>query len=156
METKKEVLVEGHGVSIIYENFENEKNVDLIHGYILQCSHLFPRWLRVLTVVAYNAPPQQSSLSSDACVHPHAWEYGLACVDIYSQFFDRSEEYQLSVLLHEIVHICQGKLLAFDANYLISTIREQDEQLADVLERRHTEIVEEYTTNISEIIQGMM
>jgi len=151
----REILVEHHGVSIQYQNFEKKENLDLVHDLILQCSFLFPRWLKNLTVCIYDqAPPESPYL--EARVNSENWEYGSAQLDIYAKFFDRPKDRQLNTIVHELLHITHGKLLAFDRNYLLGFIEGEDERLASMLRTRHTEIMEEFIETMAEIIEGGM
>jgi len=151
----REILVEQHGITIKYQNFEKRENLDLVHGLVLQCSRLFPRWLKTLVVVLYDQPAPESP-DSEACVNPTNWELGSAKMEIYAKFFDRAEEDQLGIIVHELVHIAHGKILAFDRQYLLDFIENEDERMAEILVRQHTALVEEFTETMGNIIRDLL
>ncbi len=151
----REIMVEQHGVSIQYQNFEKKENMDLVHDLILQSSFLFPRWLKNLTVCIYDQPPTEFP-HLEARVYSENWEYGIAQMDLYAKFFDRPEDRQLNTIVHELIHITHGKLLTFDRKYLLGFIEGEDERLANILRTRHTEIMEEFVETMADVVQGIM
>ncbi len=151
LQSQKIIFPDGANIHIEFLNFENPKNLLLIHALVDRFVFIIPRWLAKLTITLYDEAPQDKQ-AAEACTRADNWEYGFASIDIYAKFFDRTEERQAQIFAHELIHVLHGKLLDFDRNHILSYIDVNNEDLAQHLRRSHTALMEEFVVNLTRII----
>lgn len=151
----RNVRNENHTVEITYWNIESKDNLDKLHGIVEKCSFLFPSWLKDLAIALYDSKSGEGS-SPDAVCRPEKWEYGRAELDIYSAFWDRTERFQYFVIVHELIHIAQGKQLSVVRNDILPRVTENNKELGDHLEKQFREINEEFVETMTSAIVGLL
>ncbi len=146
---------ETHAVEVGYWNIESSENFDKLHAIVERCSFLFPSWLKELSISLYNHPAEGQKASDAAC-RPEKWEYGRAELDIFAAFWDRTEQYQHEVIVHELVHVMQGKQLSVVRNDILPRVEEHNKELGEHLERQFREINEEFVEAMTGVIGRML
>ncbi len=147
--TKK--LGTGREVEIHYNQVEKMENLNLIHGIIEKCSFILPSWLRSLTVTVYDNPPDDAQWSEANC-SPENWEYGTACIRVFAKFFDRTEQSQHEIIIHELIHVAHGKVLALATGRMLACVEKNNKDLYDDMLTSHHQVVEEFTEHMTDII----
>ena len=141
------------GVDILFGNIENPKSYELLKGMLERCAFLFPSWLTTLQIDLYDDAPEGSGVL--ATCYAERWQYGRAVIDLYAKFFERCTETQYEILIHELVHVMHGKVLAFTRNEALEYVKGKNEDLFKNLTKQHNDIIEEFTVMITTIIMGM-
>ena len=145
---------QNHLVDIHYRNIENSKNLETLHGLVENCSFLFPTWLKILTIDLFDKPNEGKTM--DAVCFCEKWEYGCASMDIFASFWDRTEHQQQHILIHELVHVMQGKQLSVVRNDILRHVTEKNKELGEHLERQFREINEEFVEAVTDAIASRL
>ncbi len=143
-------LTAANDVELVVENVEKESNCEFLEFLVWQYSFLFPKFLRRLNITVYDTHPDGDEDTDSWCSGD--WEYGNACINIMSKFFDRTLRRQHEIIVHELVHIAQMRFLSLVQKRLITWVKASNPDLATYLNDDKTERVEEFTVHMTGII----